>query len=179
MLLLRTVNLGASFNATLVEAIGKAIGMEARAHENFWNSQGFRGPGLHCLSPNANIARSPLCKSRPFLLPLQPLRQRLLSAGRARPQATCLLLAGMQGAILHRRVATCRSILLLLSGGRTQEVYGEDPTHAAEMVGRYVRGMQQRGRAPAGAAQPELLLAGSVTKHWMVRARSSEVVYVL
>ena len=44
--------------------------MEARAHENFWNSQGFRGPGLHCLSPNANIARSPLCQSRPFLLPL-------------------------------------------------------------------------------------------------------------
>ena len=79
----------------------------------------------------------------------------------------------MQSAILHRRVATCRSILLLLSGGRTQEVYGEDPTHAAEMVGRYVRGMQQRGRAPAGAAQPELLLAGSVTKHWMVRARRS------
>ena len=77
----------------------------------------------------------------------------------------------MQGAILHRRVATCRSILLLLSGGRTQEVYGEDPTHAAEMVGRYVRGMQQRGRAPAGAAQPELLLAGSVTKHWMVRTQ--------
>ena len=52
-------------------------------------------------------------------------------------------------------------------------MYGEDPTHAAEMVGRYVRGMQQRGRAPAGAAQPELLLAGSVTKHWMVRARRS------
>ena len=75
----------------------------------------------------------------------------------------------MQGAILHRVVATCGSVLLLLSGGRTQEVYGEDPTHAAEMVGRYVRGMQQRGRAPAGAAQPELLLAGSVTKHWMVR----------
>ena len=54
------LNLGASFNTSLVEAIGRAIGYEARAHENYWNAQGYRGPGVQCLSPNANIARSPL-----------------------------------------------------------------------------------------------------------------------
>ena len=107
------LNLGASFNASLVEAVGLAIGREARAHTNFWEAQGFRGTGLHCLSPNANIARSPLW-------------------------------------------------------GRTQEVYGEDPTHAALLVKRYVRGLQQRGRAPPGAADSGLLLAGAVVKHMMV-----------
>lgn len=54
------LNLGASFNTTLVSAIGRAIGVEARALNNLWVSRGFMGPGLHCFSPNSNIARDPL-----------------------------------------------------------------------------------------------------------------------
>ena len=109
------LNLGASFNTSLVEMIGRAIGYEARAHENDWNAQGYRGPGVQCLSPNANIARSPLW-------------------------------------------------------GRTQEVYSEDPTHAAVMVGRYVRGMQGRGQ------HPHILLTGSITKHWMICKYSTQAI---
>lgn len=44
----------------------------------------------------------------------------------------------------------------------------EDPTHVATMVGRYVRGLQSKGLEPQQGNRSEILLAGSITKHWMV-----------
>ena len=49
-----------TFDTSLVEAVGSAIGDEARA---FWNTNGNGGgASLLCLSPVLNLARDPRCE---------------------------------------------------------------------------------------------------------------------
>ena len=51
-----------TFDTSLVEAVGSAIGDEARA---FWNANGNGGgASLLCLSPVLNLARDPRCEWR-------------------------------------------------------------------------------------------------------------------
>ena len=61
----QAVTLAASFNATLLRAVGDAIAVEARALRNHFDATAqlpnrtLRAPGLTCFSPQINIARDP------------------------------------------------------------------------------------------------------------------------
>ena len=89
-----------TFDTSLVEAVGSAIGDEARA---FWNANGNGGgASLLCLSPVLNLARDPRCEWRTdaCLLVVRKAAKRL---------------------VFLRKIPT----VIVRAGGRSYESYGE------------------------------------------------------